>query len=226
MGTISGGMLWFKQSFRNQIGPALVGTPYTLNLLTAIAVQETFEIWGGLYETQPTDKILAVCVGDTIDAPNRKAFPANKAALLGIPDGDKLFQVARQALEDIGTFSAAYHKIALANPDKFCHGFGIFQYDLQFSRGSDKPFFLNRLWTEFSECLTHCLSELEAARKRAKLDASAALSDEQLAYVAIAYNCGSFDPTRGLKQGFFDHDSGKYYGEFIADYIAKADAIP
>jgi len=37
-------MLWFKQQFRGEIEPALQGTPYTLDMLTAIASQETGEI--------------------------------------------------------------------------------------------------------------------------------------------------------------------------------------
>jgi len=226
MGTIGDGMAWFKNTFRGQINPAITGTPYTLSFLTAIATQETFEIWGNLFQAQPTAKILEVCVGDTIDAPSRKAFPIDKAALLAIPNGIDLFLVARQALEDMGAFNAAYHKIALANPDKFCHGFGIFQYDLQSAEGPDKGFFLDRLWLDFAECLKRCLSELDAARKRANLEAVPALTDLERAYVAIAYNSGSFNPAHGLKQGFYDSSSGKYYGELIADYIEKANAIP
>ena len=44
------------------------------------------------------------------------------------------------------------------------------------------------------------------------------------AFVAIAYNAGSFKPERGLKQGFKD-SSGKFYGELIAQYIALAKTV-
>jgi hypothetical protein len=225
MATIIEGMTWFKQAFRAQIVPAIAGTPFTLSFLTAIATQETFEVWGNIFKSQPAAKVLEVCVGDTIDGPSRTAFPTSKTNLLSVPGGDKLFAVARAALEEVGLFNATYHKIAVANPDKFCHGFGIFQYDLQFSKTKDRPFFLDRKWLDFGECLTRCLAELTAARKKAKLGQLPVLTDLQLAYVAIAYNCGSFDPKRGLKQGFRDKDTGKYYGEYIADYIAMANHI-
>ncbi len=36
---------WFKQHFQNDINTATAGTPYTLDMLTAIACQETGYIW-------------------------------------------------------------------------------------------------------------------------------------------------------------------------------------
>jgi hypothetical protein len=60
-------------------------------------VQETFEVWGGLFQTSmSTDDILALCVGDTFDAPNRSAFPPTK--LIAVPDGQQMFDIARAAL--------------------------------------------------------------------------------------------------------------------------------
>jgi len=66
-------MRWFKQTFGEKIEPALQGTPFTLDLLTALACQETGEIWPILRKKNlTTDRILELCVGDSIDARNRR----------------------------------------------------------------------------------------------------------------------------------------------------------
>jgi hypothetical protein len=65
---------------------------------------------------------------------------------------------------------------------------------------------------------------LKQSQKRANLGDKKHLRDTELAHVAIAYNAGSFDPRRGLKQGFKD-STGKHYGELIAQYIALADTV-
>ena len=46
------------------------------------------------------------------------------------------------------------------------------------------------------------------------------LSDTEKVYVAIAYNCGHADPSRGFKQGF--ESDGRYYGENIFEYMRLA----
>jgi hypothetical protein len=75
---------------------------------------------------------LTFCVGDTLDTPNRSAFPKNKAALLSVNKGDEMFDIARKALEAVGAYVPGYKTVANSYPNKFCHGFGIFQLDLQF----------------------------------------------------------------------------------------------
>lgn len=221
--TLLDGMRWFKSTFGGAVNSAIKDTPYTLNFLTAIAVQESFEIWGGLFKTLPAPEVLSLCVGDTIDGPSRKAFPTSKAALLSIPRGAELFAVARADLEKVGEHNAAYHRIAVSNPNKFCHGFGIFQYDIQFCK-QDPEYFIQRKWQKFDLTLAKALSELKQSQKRAKLGTKKQLTDTELAHVAIAYNAGSFDPNRGLKQGFKD-STGKFYGELIAQYIAMAATV-
>lgn len=47
--------------------------------------------------------------------------------------------------------------------------------------------------------------------------AKKSLTDFEFACVAIAYNSGSFDPSKGLKQGHFD--GTKYYGELVFDFV-------
>lgn len=72
---------WFKNQFKTQIETGTQSTPFSLDLLTAIAMQETYYVWGDLYKTLQVNEVLKLCVGDTLDAPKRNAFPKNKVAL-------------------------------------------------------------------------------------------------------------------------------------------------
>ena len=72
-------MLWFKIQFGPQIARAVAGTPFDLDMLTALASQETGYIWSVLRaKGLSIPKILELCVGDTIDdTGGRTAFPRN-----------------------------------------------------------------------------------------------------------------------------------------------------
>lgn len=215
---------WFKEQFRSKIETAIVGTPFSLDMLTAIALQETYYIWGNLYKKLPVDEVLKVCVGDTLDTPNRSAFPKNKAALLSVTKGDEMFKIARKALVELGSYVPEYKKVADSYPDKFCHGFGIFQLDLQFFK-EDPDYFLHKSWYSFDNCLSKCIKELKAALKRAYGSGKTSLTDTERVYVAIAYNRGSVDFSRVFDQGHKDA-SGKYYGQYIWEYLQLAKSVP
>jgi hypothetical protein len=223
MAAVADGMGWFRQNFGAAVTAALGSTGYSLDLLTAIAVQETFEVWAGLFRTMPPAQVLQLCVGDTLDAPNRSAFPTSKAELVAAPDGQAIFQVARQALEQMAEHIHSYQG-AVRNPDKFCHGFGIFQYDIQFCT-EDPGFFLEHQWYDFGACLRKALMELDEAKRRAYGPGKNQLTHDEMVYIAIAYNTGRVNTHGSFKQGFFDHDSGKFYGELIADYMATARGV-
>src|SRR5215469_14284442 len=151
---------WFKMQFQKQIETALADTPFSVDLLTAIAMQETGYLWTAMVEEKlGTKKILELCVGDTIDEPGRGAFPKNKAALVATSNGQKIFDLARAALEAVGPHNQGYAKAA-KNANKFCHGFGIFQYDLQFAK-KDPDYFLEKQWADFGICLSKVLTELK-----------------------------------------------------------------
>lgn len=215
---------WFKEKFRSKIEAALIGTPFGLDMLTAIALQETYYIWGSLYDKLSIDEVLKLCVGDTLDTPNRSAFPKNKAALISVDKGDEMFNIAREALEAVGVHISDYKRVSDSSPNKFCHGFGIFQLDLQFFK-EDADYFLQKKWHSFDECLSKCLNELKASLKRTYGSGKTTLTDEEKVYVAIAYNRGSVDFSRKFKQGFKD-SSGKYYGEYIWEYLQLAQSVP
>jgi hypothetical protein len=217
---------WFKREFGAKINAAVKGTPLTLDHITAIALQETGYIWARLQRKGlPTARVLELCVGDTIDdTGGRKAFPKNKAALLAEKDGDKMFAVARQGLVDVAEHFADTKLGEVAkNPDKFCHGFGIFQYDLQFFQGNPK-YFLERQYANFDIALARCVEELKRGLKIVGVADKPSLTDEEAAHVAIAYNTGGFNPAKGLKQG---HPSdGKFYGESYLDWLKLAHKAP
>lgn len=214
---------WFKNEFGDAIETGIEGTPFSLDMLTAIAMQETYYIWGDLYRRLPVAEVLKLCVGDTLDAPKRSAFPKNKAALLSVPRGDEMFAIAREALEAMGEYFSRYNEIARFNRNKFCHGFGIFQYDLQFFL-TNRDYFLERRWYNFDDCLAVCLKELKSALRTAYGPGKRTLTEEEKVYVAIAYNRGSVNFARGFRQGYRD-DSGKFYGEHIWEYLQLAKTV-
>jgi hypothetical protein len=223
MSKITDAIAWFKKTFADQINHKIDGTPFTLNLVTAIAMQETYYVWGNFYKTLAVPELLKICVGDTIDAPNRSQFPKNKAELLAADKGEKMFAIARQALIDVGKHNAAYNEVAHMNPNKFCHGYGIVQYDLQFFKKTDPDFFLNKGWHDFDKCMDKGVMELKAALKRAYGTKKKTLTHDEMVYVAIAYNKGSVDLKKGFDQGYKD-DSGKRYGQHVDEYLKLAEA--
>ena len=217
---------WFKQMFRSQIEPALTATPFDVDMIVAIASQETGYIWSVLRKKQlPLERVVALCVGDTIDfkgpGKGRQAFPRTKDALVAAPNGQMMFDIARKALEDMAAYIPGYHA-AVANPNKFCHGYGVFQRDLQFFK-DDPDYFLERRYENFADTLTHCLGELQRGLKKLGFESRTHLSDLEFAMVAIAYNTGGYNPAKALKQGFFDGE--KYYGERIFEYLTLSRSV-
>lgn len=217
---------WFKQQFGAEIERAIAGTPFDLDMLVAIACQETGYIWGRLRRAGlPLDRILALCVGDTIDyrspGRGRQAFPKNKTALLEVDRGQQMFDIARAALVDMAQFMPDYRDAA-ANEKKFCRGFGVFQRDLQFFK-DDPDYFLERRYEVFAHTLDHCLKELKRGLRKVGLEGRSSISDFEFCTVAIAYNRGRYDPEKRLKQGHFDGE--KFYGERIEEYLARSRTV-
>ena len=216
-------MLWFKTRFAARVAPALAGTPLTLDLITALACQETGEVWPILrHKSMSEERILALCVGDTLDAnAGRSAFPQTKTALLAAARGDEMFAIARKALVDMAVHIEAYQGAA-SRPNKFCHGFGMFQRDLQFFR-DDPDYFLERRYESFEESLSMCVAELQRGLRKLRLQDRSSLTTMELASVAIVYNTGGFRPERGLRQGHFDGE--RFYGQAIFDFIRQAQTV-
>lgn len=215
---------WFKQEFGPRIEAAVEDTPFTLDMLVAIACQETGSIWPILRKKGlSTDRIVELCVGDTLDASRgRRAFPTDKAALLAHPDGDKMFKIGNDSLKDMAQFIPGYGP-ASRNPAKFCHGYGVFQYDIQFFK-TDPSYFLKRKWTDFKETLGKAIGELKAKMGAAGVAGKKSLTDMEMAQVAIAYNRGSYDPAKKLKQGHKD-PQGRFYGENFFAFLQQSKGV-
>lgn len=214
---------WFKEQFQSPIAAAIAGTPFDVDMLVAIACQETGHIWSTLRrKNMPTVQILAVCVGDTLDdTAGRSAFPRNKAELIAAPKGQQMFDIARKALVDMAAHIAGFAKVA-ANPNKFCRGYGVFQRDLQFFK-VDPDYFLQRRYETFEETLAQCLGELKRGLRKLGFENKTRLSDMEFAFVAIAYNTGGFKPSKGLKQGHFNGKT--FYGEQVFEFVRLAHTV-
>jgi hypothetical protein len=213
---------WFKGNFAGDMTAAIAATPFSIDMLTAVACQETGEVWARLRRKGRTvARILELCVGDTID--KRSVFPRSRSELVGAPDGQKMFDIARAALVDMASEVPGY-AAAVRNPDKFCHGYGIFQYDIQFFKGHAE-YFLERRYIRFDQALGKCVDELGNALKALGWQGRASLTDLETAAVAIVYNMGrkNYRPEKGLKQGYFD--GKKYYGENFFDFLRLAHSV-
>ena len=146
---------WVKETFGAKINASLAGTPFSLDIACAIACQETGIYLAHFIDTLSADEALARCVFDASgDYPgtSRSAFPKNTSAFrdrYGDAFTDMLISEANKtrSLRGFSTAQWVYK------------GYGIFQYDLQ-SVKADRPFFENRLWYQFPECLARLRSEL------------------------------------------------------------------
>ncbi|HWX62902.1 DUF2272 domain-containing protein [Bradyrhizobium sp.] len=217
---------WFKEHFAADVMPALAGTPLSFDLICALAFQESGELWSKLRLRLPREEVLRLSVGDTLDEPNRSAFPKNKDALIAAPRGQQMFDLAHQLLIEMGdgTGIEAYQHLG-RRPEKFLHGYGIFQYDLQFFR-RDPDFFLTQRWQDINACVAKMMTELRTALQQLGFSDKPSLTDLQSAFVGIVYNTGfgNFREAKGLKQG---HNDGMFfYGENIDRYIKIAHDIP
>lgn len=219
---------WFKKQFANDIQTAVKPTPFTPDMVVAIALQETYFIWKRIYRTKPLPEVLELCVGDPNDSPPRDpgAFPSNRAALEQVPNGPEMFRIARDALVALSKVAPEYQK-HVANPDKFCRGFGLFQYDLQAFEHTDPDYFLKKKWVLFPSCLSKCIVEL-MSKKKELYHEKQPLTEIEMAYVAVAYNAGSrrVDLTKDFRHQGHENGDGYYYGENFWDYMQLSKATP
>jgi len=224
--TIKDDIQWFKENFAADVVPSLAGTPISFDLVCAIAYQESGELWSRTRQRLPREEVLRLAVGDTLDEPNRSAFPRNHVELIEEPRGNEMFELAHRLLGEMGeaTGIEIYRNLA-TRPHKFVHGYGIFQYDLQFFR-QDPEFFLEQRWRHIDEAVRKLMQELTHGVSRLGYAGKPSLTDLESAFVAIVYNTGfgNFRESRGLKQGH--SDGTHFYGENIDRYIKIAHDIP
>jgi len=214
---------WFKTQFGDRIQQGVAGTPFSVDMISAIAIQETGYIWVRVYDKLTVEEMLTICASDIIDdTGGRDEFPKNRRELVAAPRGEEMFAIGRQALIDLSVHCPEFRRYTTsAFPNKFCRGYGVFQYDLQFYE-DDPDFFLQKRWSDFDEYLRRLLDELKGFWRRYYRDQSP-LTDQQMVYVAIAYNKGSVNIRRSFKQGHVD--DGRYYGEYIWEYLQLSKTV-
>ncbi|MNX52232.1 hypothetical protein D3C86_829090 [compost metagenome] len=214
---------WFKANFFEPMAAAIKGTPLTVDFLTALACQESGEIWPiARKKITAVDKVMALCVGDTLDG--RGAFPKTRQELLDAPNGQAMFDLGRKALEEMAAVVGGAYKEMVKKPHKYCHGYGVYQVDIQhFLKEPD--YFLSRQWASFDGSLKRAMGVLKFALKKRGFQDAASLSDFDLATVGIVYNTGGYKESRGLEQGF-QPEGGKHYGPALFDLIRLAHTVP
>ncbi len=214
---------WFKSNFFSKMTAATKGTPLTVDFLTALACQESGEIWPiARKKLASVDEVMALCVGDTLDG--RGAFPKTRAELLSKPDGQRMFEMGREALVSMANVVGGTYKKVAGNPKKYCHAFGVYQVDIQhFLKEPD--YFLQRQWATFDGSLRRAMGVLQFALKKRGFEGRSSLSDFELATVGIVYNTGGYKESKGLEQGF-QPEGGKHYGQALFDLIRLAHTVP
>ena len=219
----SADMLWFKTQFQPQIEAAIAGTPLTVDFLTAIACQETGDVWPALRRRGlPVDRSPRAVRGRHA---RRRQGP------IGVPDhqgGAARSAARRRDVRDRapgagrhGCAIPAYAGVA-KRPTKFCHGFGIFQRDLQF--------FLDDPSTSCTGTTNASTAPSTIVSSGAKRGLRALDFEDRDSFPISSWRPwaspttpATFKPAKGLKQGHFD--GKRFYGEAIFDFLRLAHTV-
>ena len=91
---------WFKTTFAGTIEPAVAGTPFTLDLLAAIAAQETGHIWGTAPRHAPAVGACSRSASATRSTPTKGArrFPGPRPIWSRARAATRCFGIAHDAL--------------------------------------------------------------------------------------------------------------------------------
>ncbi|MBS1749771.1 MAG: hypothetical protein JST63_07695 [Bacteroidetes bacterium] len=147
---------WLELHYGEQSANAVEGTPFTNELLYAIACQETAIYFYEWTKDHSPDEVLGRCVFDASGDVNgtRKAFPKNTAEFIehyGKELADMLIAEANATRVWRGY-----------GPKQWVYaGYGLFQYDLQHIL-TDETFFREKQWYQMEHCLEKVMSELKS----------------------------------------------------------------
>lgn len=146
---------WMREHFADPFTKAVADTPFDVDLLYAIACQETAVYWLSWINDHTADEILARCVFDAsgdVDH-NRSAFPKNTADFIG--------RFGHKAADLLIAEANATRALRGFGPKQWVYaGYGIFQYDLQYYI-PDPDFFKLKQWYSIDNCLDRALKELK-----------------------------------------------------------------
>lgn len=154
---------WLHFHFGEDIQNAIKGTNYSPELVSAIFCQETAQrvlLWVDNYDPYT---ILQRCIFDASgDFPNttRNAFPKNAAAFHD-KYGDEFTDLLISEANKMRKMPQPGNPNGYSDSHYLYKGYGIFQYDLQHVV-SDELFFRNKLWYNFSDCVSRLISELNS----------------------------------------------------------------
>lgn len=146
---------WMKHNFGSQISEAVEGTPFSVDLICAIACQESAYFWLSFINTLSVDEVLARCVLDgsgDVPGTDRTAFPRNTARFRE-HFGDEFTEML------ISEANKTRHLRGYGPKQWVYKGYGIYQYDLQ-AVMSDEAFFREKQWYQFDQCLKRAVKEL------------------------------------------------------------------
>ena len=147
---------WLMNNFGDKIRTATADKPYKAKHLCAIVCQETAYKWVPWIDQQSVQTIVERAVFDASgDYPgtSRSAFPVNTGAFrneYGSAFSEMLIEEANKTRRLQGFSDRPW----------VYKGYGLFQYDLQHVK-TNEPFFRNKAWYSFDECLNRVVEELD-----------------------------------------------------------------
>jgi hypothetical protein len=142
--------------FSDKCDAVVAGTPFSKELLYAIACQETAIYFHRWINDHTPEEVLGRCVFDASGDANgtRTAFPKNTAAFIAKYGQE----IAAMLIEEANKTRA----LRGWGPKQWVYaGYGIFQYDLQHIL-TDETFFLKKEWYSIDHCLTKVIAELKS----------------------------------------------------------------
>jgi hypothetical protein len=146
---------WLEQHYGNDCAAATAGTPFTKELLYAIACQEAAIYFYDWTRDHTPEEVLGRCVFDASGDVNgtRLAFPKNT---------DAFIERYGQELADMLIAEANKTRVMRGfGPKQWVYaGYGLFQYDLQHIQ-TDETFFREKQWYQMNHCLEKVMKELK-----------------------------------------------------------------
>lgn len=147
---------WLKTNFLKELNEGVANTPFSIDVICAIACQETAVYWLQWLKEYTPSEILIGCVFDTNgDYPEgtRKAFPKNQMEFRN-KYGDEFTNMLIDAYNVSRKMRGFKSEKAWLGK-----GYGIFQMDLQ-NVSYDEVFFREKLWGDMTSCIERSLVEL------------------------------------------------------------------
>lgn len=154
---------WLHQHFADNIASALTDTQYSPELVSAVFAQETAQrvlLWVDNYEPAIVLQRSIFDASGDFPGTTRNAFPKNAGEFHTIY-GDEFTDMLISEANKMRRMPQPGDKDGYSESHFLYKGYGLFQYDLQHVK-TDEPFFRNKLWYNFDECVIRLISELKS----------------------------------------------------------------